>query len=287
MLAATSLLAIGFTWPQLLVFIVPLLCVAGLSRMGFGCAAPVFAVAAGCILLGPVFSQFYWRYPFVPPSPLAEFRNIKVIEQLSYVYGLDSGANLHPVVTAESSIPQVQFSWLETSDRVLQPWRARNLKAQSNQPLSVELVNAIWHAANRDGLLINGEPGYPDTKTLSGYVAVVQLNDQSKAVVASLIGDQHSNDHYPYYELAMTLNVDEPKLMASQRFFVDFAGIEGMNWLAFSVMSFMVMLPVVIVLEVVWAIWRRSRPNSELPLLRAALRQRITAHVDGPSRTQP
>jgi hypothetical protein len=60
----------------------------------------------------------------------------------------------------------------------------------------------------------------------------------------------------------MTLDVDEPRFMASQWFFVDFAGIEGMNWLAFSVISFMVMLPVMIVLEVVWAIWRRLRPTA-------------------------
>jgi hypothetical protein len=259
-LVAIALLAVGFTWLPLLIFIVPLLAVAVLSRMGFGHVAPFFVATVLSLVFGVLVSQLYWGYPFVPPPALPELAEISSLERLSEVSGLNAEQEVQPTITARSDVSGLRCDWIESSDRMLDEFRSRNLRVQSSEPIATELLESMWRVAETRGLLVQGQPGYLDTKTLFGHVAIGYLGDDSKIAIASLLGMEESNDHYPYYEFVFSLDRNEPQLINSQRFFGDISGIEGFNWFSFAVMSFIVMAPLVIAIEIAWAICKRNKP---------------------------
>jgi hypothetical protein len=80
---ACILVGLGFVWPILFVFVLPILLAAVLNRMGFVRAVPVIIAAGLSILFGAVISYSLWRYPFYPPPLIAELRNVDALHQLS------------------------------------------------------------------------------------------------------------------------------------------------------------------------------------------------------------
>jgi hypothetical protein len=93
-------------------------------------------------------------------------------------------------------------------------------------------------------------------------------------VFGTLEGDQHSNDHYPYYELVIPLDGSELAISSYQWFFEDIAGLEGLNWLAVSCLLFVYLLgPIAIAFGIIRGIWRFF----------ARRRMRVATNSDGKS----
>jgi hypothetical protein len=261
LLAATGLIALASAWPLTLIFVVPLVVTSVFKRMGYGGYAPVLSVIALSLVVGVLFSLSYWRYAFIQPSTLAELRTITAVDQLSEITGLNSRGSLDPPAAIVKLPPANTNYWnlrgeLDGADRIIAQFADRNVTIRSAEPISSELLISIWKAANRNSLLVDGEAGYPDTKSLRGYVGIARRNS-GRFAFATLLGGQQSNDHYPYYEFIVPLDRDELAVESSQWFYVDIAGIEGINWLGFSVMAFVVMLPITILLQVWWVFWQR------------------------------
>src|SRR6476659_9186475 len=105
LLAAMVLLAVGLTLPWLMLIIAPLLVAAILSRLGLGKLSPLAAAAALSVTFGIVVSWYYWRYPFRPPAPITELRDISVVVQLSEVHGLNPLRGEPPEIQAMARVP--------------------------------------------------------------------------------------------------------------------------------------------------------------------------------------
>jgi hypothetical protein len=263
LLAVVALFAVGFTWPLLFVFILPLIAVVLFDQLRRGWLAVFFAIAVSSLGLGIIFSLNYWRYPFAQPRLLAPLRDISVVEQLSFVSGVNFEKNSAPTITTISTVPGAQsLQWntateIDAIQRILQYLDKRKIPIESQQPLSPELVASIWNAANDCNLLIDGDYGYADTKTLYGHVGIARLHNGARIAFATVMGNQYSNDHYPYYEFILPLDKVTFTIRQSQWFFVDVAGIEGANWLSFAVMSFIAMVPIAILILAIWEIIKR------------------------------
>jgi hypothetical protein len=263
LLVAMVLLAASFTWPLLFFFVVPLIVTRVLSQMGYGSYAPIVVASAASLVGGVLISFYYWHYTFAQPSVLASLRELRSIDQLSWVEGLKSGKHPTPGVPIAYFPPASKLTWntpteLVAEDRILAEFGQHKVAIRSTEPISPELLGSMWNAAEQSGLLITGEPRYPDTKSLRGHVGIARGRDGSRFAFAALMGGQHSNDHYPYYEFVVPLDRDKLSIETAQWFYLDIAGMEGANWLGFATIIFIVMMPVTIALQLMWT-WRKKR----------------------------
>jgi hypothetical protein len=267
LLAATALLAVGFTWPLLLIIVVPLLLAAILSRIGLGELAPIATATSLSLTLGIVCSLLYWRYPFRPPALLSELREISVVEQLSEVGGLNPARGMLNIVQV-AGLP-AGSTVLRNTDyvdnptyRILRHLRAHNIGIELFEPLSAELAYSVWRAADEAGMLLDGSPERTNTKTLNGFIGIARLKNGSRIAFATLAGDEYSNDHYPYYEFVIRLDDPKVRIVNLQWFYFDIAGMEGMTWEGVAVVSYLILLPAAIVFQIARYAIRRNRPQA-------------------------
>ncbi len=76
---------------------------------------------------------------------------------------------------------------------------------------------------------------------LSGMVTEFRTTRDSEFLIVTLQGGQVANDHYPFYEFLFLKEVNGYKLIKRQKFYVDFAGIEGKEFsLLIPVYSFVI-----------------------------------------------
>ncbi len=82
------------------------------------------------------------------------------------------------------------------------------------------------------GILATPEKGYNDSDLLHGIVVDAVDKSGRRLVFLGLQGMQLSNDHFPYYEMVFSIRPGMPELsyVRGQRFFYDWAGIEGLEW---------------------------------------------------------
>ncbi len=222
LLAVMALVSLSLVWPLILVFVVPLIGTKACKRMGYGSYAPVIATIGLSMALGVLFSFSYWHYPFEQPSTLAELCNIKAVEQLSWVSGLDS-AGLSDPPAAIVNLPAGTLYWnnareLDAVDRIIAEFANRHVAIRSSTPIPIEVLTSIWTAADQAGLLISGEGGYPDTKSLHGYIGIAHKHNGSRFAFAALMGGQQSNDHYPYYEFVVPMDQEKLAVESSHWF---------------------------------------------------------------------
>jgi hypothetical protein len=254
LLLAVPAVAAGCMWPPLLVFIVPLLAAAVFSRRG--AFAPLLVAAAASMGVGVAASLAYWRYPFHPPRLLSELRDIIAVEQISAVSGVNPARGSYPNIQPLAAIPPRQAlrsnapSGLMPPERILDELGRKPHGIESAKPVSVSLVNAMWQAAEEaEALIESGDPSRTNTKTLiDGYVGIARVSDGTKIAFAAWMGDEHSNDHYPYYEMVFAMDDERPRLVNWQWFFEDIAGIEGATWLSVAIPMFLILSPLALIL---------------------------------------
>jgi hypothetical protein len=260
---SVALVAVGLTWPLTLVFLLPLAATYVFRRLGHGSVAPVLSTIALSMIIGVLISYRYWHYPFVQPATLSKLQTITTIDQLSQIGELGPAGPMQPAVPFRKFAPANSLYWnqqhqLDGADRLIAEFVDRNVQILSMEPISKEVLTSIWNAANNTGLLVEGEPGYPKTKTLRGYVGIARESDGSRFAIAALIGYEQSNDHYPYYEFVVPLDQKVATVSSSRWFYVDIAGLEGLNWLHISVVAFVVMAPFTLLLQL-WRIVRQRK----------------------------
>ena len=248
--ASIPVLALALTQPFLLVIILPTLGAWLLCRAVGRSAAPTIAHAVLSIALGPLWSYDYWNYPFSQPRLLPSIREIVAVEKIADVQNLNPAKNLLPTAVPFRTFPHAsELYWntpiqLSATHRILKALGEKKIPAESIDALTSQQLNAIWTAADKSGILVHGESGYENTKTLRGYAGIARTADQKRFTFATLIGYEESNDHYPYYELVFDMNDNELVLSDWQWFYEDIAGIEGATWVFFADAAYILTLPV-------------------------------------------
>jgi hypothetical protein len=266
LLAATALLAAGCAWPVLLFFIVPTLIAAVLARMGYGSSVPVVVAAIASMLAGFAVSYAYLGYVISPPQLLAELQGIAVVEQITRFDGLNAAGVPAANLRGLSTVPlpgtlERNDPGLMPYERILESLEARNLSIQSSNTMGPHDLAGLWQAAEQDEILLAGESGYDDAKKLWGYAGVAKDAAGSELLFLTAMGDQHSNDHYPYYEIAFRRDGPDFQVLNSQQYFEDIAGLEGVGfalWVPVSLFCFVITGPASFLMTI-WVKRRRKR----------------------------
>jgi hypothetical protein len=90
----------------------------------------------------------------------------------------------------------------------------------------------LYPLIRKTGILAVPDEGYVEADLLEGILVDGIGEEGRRLVVMGLKGQQVSNDHRPFYELAFAAPAGSKDLtcLRGQRFFFDVAGIEGMEW---------------------------------------------------------
>jgi hypothetical protein len=264
LLMTMTMLGIGFAWPVLLFFIVPIIIAAILARIGIGSTTPVITAASLSIALGLAANYWYWHYPVRPPALLRELRDVQSLRQLSSINDLDGKTTA--TATPMTAVPPASaLQWnrpdslLMPTERILEEFGKRNLAIGSQTPMSSEQLASIWQALEDAKLLLDGNPGYPDAKSLYGYAGAAHLQNGSEILFTAVMGNEYANDHYPYYEAVFEQRPEGLVIINSLWFFEDIAGIEGARWYAVSVPVFLLLMPAMLIVWPIGSKWVTRR----------------------------
>lgn len=96
---------------------------------------------------------------------------------------------------------------------------------------------------------------YDHLGQLNGVVTKFQTTDKKTYIFAGLQGNQVSNDHYPFYEFIFIEKNRNYNLIKKQKYYTDFAGIEGLKYTNISpVFSLLLTMFGIIVLTIIFII---------------------------------
>jgi len=131
----------------------------------------------------------------------------------------------------------------------------------------------LYALAESAGMLLPGDPGYPNAKDLWGLVYHLKGPAGEELLLLALRGGEISNDHYPYYEFFFTrTSAGTWQFDSAHRFFFDIAGMEGAEFFAltlgFSILGLAITVPITIafLLYRVWRDYRCAIPSLEVVL---------------------
>ncbi len=146
-------------------------------------------------------SKWYWGYAVVPPSLPDDLGRVLSVESLTR-------ERFAPVVLrglGELGLPEA----LPAVDPILQAAIEKELRASP--------------------LFDRGEPPYLESsQTLpQRMIATFTMTTGARRAYATFVAGPVANDHYAQHELLFTLDGPRPRLLHHERFYFDFAGIEG------------------------------------------------------------
>lgn len=207
-----------------------------------------------------IFNYYYWGYPFKRPAVFHEILNVKTMLTCSSVSNHDSTGirPLYVVTGTKESIGNLHGGlygygpWSgslygrkdfydETLDRIFMVFEDRRLydfpEFYKNPQLkaSEDILLSIDQQIIESKIIDRGPIGYSGTYydtlgKLNGIVTEFVTKDNVRYIFAGLSGQEVSNDHYPQYEFLFAEKGDQYKLIKKRRFYIDIAGIEGLEY---------------------------------------------------------
>jgi hypothetical protein len=185
------------------------------------------------VILGGVVSRAYWGYwfsrPSVPPEVI-EARAVRSVTSLRAADGFSCVLESEYIPDFNADIARSrrylsEFPFLQAvvalQDRGLLPIEAR-------APEWLD-PSGFYRAVVDTGLLIQGDPGYDQSRCFGGYVIELVLPSGDTRLLLTAGGPQVSNDHHPYYEFLFRRLGNKLSLERHRIFYYDIAGIEGMD----------------------------------------------------------
>jgi hypothetical protein len=196
---------------------------------------------------------YYLARPAVDPR-IVEARQIETVTQVETISD-PSGSRAFaggPVGEVDSFIqvhPQ-EGDYYVLEGRVLRALKDRQALPSEARGMPASRLQSLYKVVDETGRIEEGEPGYWGAKNLRGLVVEALGRDGSRLVFVGVWGGEVSNDHHPYYEFLFT--TDSPdgqlRLLSTQRFYYDVAGIEGIEWpVFFSVLAIASLIPTLVV----------------------------------------
>ncbi|MFG0318245.1 MAG: hypothetical protein ACF8XB_13300 [Planctomycetota bacterium JB042] len=181
-------------------------------RVGGSVLKALGVAAVVALLCGPVWSWIYFGYPWMAPGAPLEF-HLKEVERAAWV-------ERRGEVPAEI-VPFPEYGpWTGREADRMKTWREA-WGGSSPPPVDADDVDRLVAAL--------GDPRSPDAPphVLVGPVAVGRTFFGDDVLVAALRGGEVRNDPFPYAEVVLPLDGDGTADV--ERFFVDIAGLEGLD----------------------------------------------------------
>lgn len=188
---------------------------------------------------GMVLSAIYWRFVFAPPSWAPAVAGIASVEAAQLV-GFDDAPERG--VHAVRAFADCRDDALAAGVLGCELLKKRGLRID-DADMGRRTAREVFAQLERRKMLFDGEPGYRSARDLRGLIVLAKGVDGNDYVLAALNGGEVSNDHYPQYHLIFRVDGGALRLVSSDRYFQDFAGIEGARWWMFAVVLAVVLVP--------------------------------------------
>ena len=189
----------------------------------------------------------YWGYSFKRPAVFNEIEHASMIFEYSRVFNSDSTGlkPLYKIVdttsdfTTESGREDPYYGTIARLFWVLEDisrgsgglYDFPKARQEENRNISISDLKNIDGQIQRTGMIDKGEkPYYDHLGELSGVITKFQADDSAIYIFTGLKGRQISNDHYPFYEFLFLEKNGNCLLIKKQKFYTDFAGIEGLEY---------------------------------------------------------
>jgi hypothetical protein len=195
----------------------------------------VWAIIAGCSGIGCVgTARLYWGYWLVLPSAKALVTPLAFVERFttfSCCTSSDSKSGAAAVETGAKFPFYGAGDWPEGN--FPKALLAAHMLPTSEDVVSGNLLEELRGTLDADGVLVDGDPGYPLAKKLWGHVAVGKGPDGRQMIASALWGGEVSNDLHPYYEVLFSRTPSgDLRVVRARRYWFDVAGLEGIaQWL--------------------------------------------------------
>ena len=221
-------------------------------RFRFGIAGLGLVVLS--FIAGTSFSRIYWGYWFSPPEIGARVSDFVTLHSFARVDAASSAPNLGWTYSFLSPAEISEGAWAYRRSPVDGFWlrlhaavEDANLQLSSQSVAAERTLGRVEKEIAASKLLVEGEPGYPSAKRLSGYAAIGAARSGETLIVLALKGSEESNDHYPVFDFTYACGEEGCRLLHESRYFEDIAGFEGFRWqwgfLAALCVAFAVVVP--------------------------------------------
>lgn len=182
-------------------------------------------------------SRMYWGYYFARPSLIPDVANIEQIRAVVPVQTLSvDGGGRYMVVREDYSLDEMITSCKRDPNYSLDGRILIDLEQRSLLPVAISNslsgLPPLYPLIKRSGIMVQAKEGYPNADLLRGVVVDALDASGGQLVLLGLRSWELSNDHYAYYEMVFTVGNGGSDLTYKhgQRFFYDFAGMEGAEW---------------------------------------------------------
>ncbi len=196
-------------------------------------------------------SKSIWNYAFDRPARLLGPSQVGIIESLTPLATKDGRFEIdrdYDIATKAKGDPS-EGGYYNLDQRFLMMLDGAGKLPSARNTLNAEKLTRYRDALNRCGVLVPSSPGYDSAKSLRGICSEFNDGHGSDLVFFGLRGGQVSNDHYPYYEILFDRTAGgDLKLIESQMFYFDVAGMEGMEWQGFFLIYALLGVPASLVL---------------------------------------
>jgi hypothetical protein len=228
----------------------------------------VCATTAAALLAAVIVSKQYWGYYLRRPpldERVAKARQVRSLTLVRMEQDADGKSRFvaHPDLSPtprdlslEEAIQWGRISPYDTPHyRSLVTLADRQLLPGTPPAIQSAMLASIYDWLEATGLLVSGEPGYPNAKRLGGVLLEFQDEMGEVLTFVGVRTGEVSNDHYAYCEFIFSVPRpgDRPRLLSAVRFFYDVAGIEGAEWwvmwLVFTALGSAITVPAAVILR--------------------------------------
>ncbi len=195
-------------------------------------------------------SRLYWGHWLGPPSSDQTARQLSSLHQFTrFWYGKDPSCG--PEALAEDARASNHISGESPYGRLAYAIVRRGFSPENSECLPASLLVEVTNALRQSGRLLESarfRRGDDLATELYGALAAGVSPTGGRVILAALTSSEVSNDHYPYYELALVQSsAGSVQIVESRFYWYDVAGLEGgAHWLGGIVAAIGVL--------VVWAI---------------------------------
>lgn len=189
----------------------------------------------------------YWGYPLKRPAVFQELEKAYIILNCSKVSNSDSTGikPLYIINDTSNSLDDLygrQDPYYGNFDRAFMIFQDNahrtgdlyyysKIYNDSNRNINDELLVDINKQIDSSKQIEKSTTSYYDSLgKLNGIVTEFMAIDSLKYIFASFSGSEIANDHYPFYEFLFKKNNEKYTLIKKQKFFIDVAGIEGLEY---------------------------------------------------------
>ena len=228
----------------------------------------------------------YWGYAFKRPTIFKEITNANTILQCSKVTNYDSTGlkSLYVVIdTTENfenlfgrkdpyygNVDRPFMVFQDNSHKHGDLYDFSNVYYDTTKNLPSNELESIETQIQKTGIIDKGEQkfNYDHLGQLNGVLTKFQTVDNKTYIFAGLRGREISNDHYPFYEFLFIEKNGSSILIKKQKFYTDFAGIEGLEYSNIApIFSLMLTIVGILVLTILLTINKimtnRKRKNTD------------------------